>query len=360
VEPAAGTLAGLTLADFRGIAAAKLRLAPGFNVFVGGNAAGKTSVLEAAFLLGRGLSFRSGRLDGLIRHGQPALTVFGELVPGTGFQRVGVEVSRSTGLTSRVDGTAANRAALAAAVLVQLLDPGSQELVRGGPEERRRFLDWGVFHVEPAFLDTWQQYRRALDQRNTALRRGAPDNAVRAWDEPLAEAGVLVDELRRRAVASLTPAAESASERLLDHRAEIDYQPGWAAGDELLAVLRGGLDRDRQMGSTQAGPHRADLRLRLEGRLARNTASRGQEKLLSAALAIAQVEQVAAARERRVVLLVDEPAADLDRDRLARLLSALAAAPAQILVTALDTAAMDLPAGATTFHVERGEVRSLL
>jgi DNA replication and repair protein RecF len=352
-----GTLASLRLTDFRGFESARLALSPVANVLAGGNAAGKTSLLEAVFLLGRGQSFRSGRLDNLIRHGGASLTAFAELRPGATAARVGIEVARGQGTTCRVDGSAATRSELAAALPVQLLDPVSQELVRGPPEERRRFLDWGVFHVEHGFLDAWQRYRRALDQRNAALRAGDWDS-VTAWDEPLAAAGATVDQLRRRAVGQLLPGIARLSESLLGQPAEVDYHPGWPEGAGLREALAESVGRDRQLAGTQVGPHRADLKLRLGGRMARQTASRGQEKLLAAALSLSQVEQVAARLDRPVILLVDEPAADLDRAHLGRLLAALTAAPAQLFITTLDGTQLDLPIEATMFHVEHGLVQA--
>lgn len=354
-----GTLASLRLTDFRAVEDARLALSSCANVLAGGNAAGKTSLLEAVFLLGRGQSFRSARLDGLIRHGVGSLTAFAELRPGATAQRVGVEVERGSGLTGRVDGSAATRSDLALAIPVQLLDPVSQELVRGPPEERRRFLDWGVFHVEQGFLESWQRYRRALEQRNAALRTG-DWASVSAWDEPLAVAGAKVDEQRRRAVARLLPGVQRLSERLLGQPAEVDYQSGWPEGVDLRQALEDSRPRDRQMAGTQVGPHRADLKLRLGGRMARPTVSRGQEKLLAAALSLAQTEQVSAHLGRRVMLLVDEPAADLDTVHLARLLAALAEAPAQLFITTLDGTRLELPTEATLFHVEHGVVRCLV
>jgi DNA replication and repair protein RecF len=354
-----GTLASLRLTDFRGFEAVRLRLSASANVLAGGNAAGKTSLLESIFLLGRGQSFRSARLDSLIRHGAGSLTAFAGLRPGSTAQRVGIEVQRGSGTTCRVDGSAATRGELAKALPVQLLDPVSQELVRGPPEERRRFLDWGVFHVEQGFLEAWQRYRRALEQRNAALRAG-DWSAVSAWDEPLAAAGVSVDLLRRRAVAQLLPAVQRYSEQLLGQPAEVDYHPGWPEGIDLRQALRDSGARDRQMAGTQVGPHRGDLRLRLGGRMARPTVSRGQEKLLAAALSLAQTEQVSERLGRRVVLLVDEPAADLDQVHLGRLLQALARAPAQLFITTLDGTRLEWPSEATLFHVEHGLVRCLV
>ncbi|MBL8224404.1 MAG: DNA replication/repair protein RecF [Chromatiales bacterium] len=354
-----GTLASLRLTDFRAFEGARLALSASANVLAGGNAAGKTSLLEAIFLLGRGQSFRSARLDSLIRHGAGSLTAFVELRPGSTAQRVGIEVERGSGTTCRVDGSAATRSELATALPVQLLDPVSQELVRGPPEERRRFLDWGVFHVEQGFLESWQRYRRALDQRNAALRAG-DWASVSAWDEPLATAGVGVDLLRRRAVAQLLPGVQRLSDQLLGQPAEVDYHPGWPEGVDLRQALQDSVARDRQMAGTQVGPHRADLKLRLGGRMARPTVSRGQEKLLAAALSLAQTEQVSAKLGRRVVLLVDEPAADLDQVHLGRLLGALAGAPAQLFITTLDGTRLELPTQATVFHVEHGVVRCLV
>jgi DNA replication and repair protein RecF len=273
--------------------------------------------------------------------------------------RVGLEVSRADGLSIRVDGAPATRADLARALPTQILDPASHELVSGAPAGRRQFLDWGVFHVEPPFLGAWQRYRRALQQRNAALKTR---NAAAAWiwDETLATDGSVVDECRRRFMGALQSRVQRVGDRLLGAEIDLAFQSGWAEGTTLAEALTAGRDRDLQTATSNTGPHRADIRIAVRMRRARDTVSRGQEKLVAAALTIAQVELVAETRGQNVVLLVDEPGADLDREHLARLMGVVADAPVQSFVTSLDPASVNLPAGARGFHVERGEVQALL
>jgi DNA replication and repair protein RecF len=357
-EPApAPVVAEVRLGAFRCFDSAQFQPGPGFNLVSGANASGKTSVLEALYLLGRGTSFRAVRTEAAIRFAADRATLFARLGLGAA-SRVGVEIARATGLAIRVDGTPGTRADLARALPVQLLDPSSHDLVSGSPNDRRQFLDWGVFHVEQGFLPAWQRYRRALQQRNAALK--ARSGAPWAWDDTLVAEGELVDACRRRFMAQLEPRARAAGERLLGADIELSYQSGWAEGLDLAAAVAGSRERDLQVGTSHVGPHRSDIRIQVHTRRARDTVSRGQEKLVAAALTLGQVELVAAAREQRVVLLVDEPGADLDRTHLARLLANLADAPAQSFVTSLDPAAVTLPEGARRFHVEHGEVQALL
>ena len=147
---------------------------------------GKTSILEAIFLLGRGRSFRTRSSEKLIRHGQHSLTVFGrtdEQPPGT----AGVEVSKD-GTRARLNGRDADSLlALSSVLPVQSIDPEIHKLIDQGPERRRRWLDWLVFHVEPTFGGHWSRYQRALKQRNAVLRTRGGDASI--WDPALIEHG---------------------------------------------------------------------------------------------------------------------------------------------------------------------------
>ena len=356
----APVVAQVQLGSFRCFESAILEPGPGFNLVAGGNGSGKTSLLEALYFLGRGTSFRAARAEAAIRFEADRATLFARLGVGSA-QRAGLEISRSDGLAIRVDGTPGTRAELARALPVQILDPASHELVSGAPAGRRQFLEWGVFHVEHVFLPAWQRYRRALQQRNAALKsRSGP--AAWAWDDTLAADGMLVDACRRQCLALLSPRVSRVGDSLLGADIELDYQPGWAEGTDLADALLASRDRDVQTATSNVGPHRSDIRITVRTRRARDTVSRGQEKLVAAALTLAQVELVAEARGQSVVLLVDEPGADLDRDHLGRLLAAVAAAPAQTFVTCLDRAHLAPPPGSRVFHVEQGavEVEALL
>lgn len=354
----APVVAEVQLGSFRCFDSATFQPGPGFNLVAGANASGKTSILEALYFLGRGTSFRTARAEAAVRFEADQATLFARLGMGMA-TRVGLEISRADGLVIRVDGTPGTRADLARALPIQILDPASHELVSGAPAGRRQFLDWGVFHVEPGFLPAWQRYRRALQQRNAALKTRS-GSAAWAWDETLVADGTLVDASRRRFLDLLLPRVGLVGGRLLGADIALGYMPGWAEGIDLAEALVASRDRDLQMATSNVGPHRSDFRISVRTRRARDTVSRGQEKLVAAALTLAQVELVAEARGQTIVMLVDEPGADLDREHLARLLQEVAAVPAQTFVTSLDARSVTLPAGARAFHVEHGEVQALL
>ena len=159
--------------NFRCLESVELELGPNYNLIYGANASGKTSLLEALAYLGRGKSFRGASTANLIRHGESEFTLFADLDrDGRGFT-VGVRNGRE-GLEVRVGGEDnGGAAALAEALPLQVIDPEVHGLIAGGPEHRRRFLDWLAFHVEPDHLMIWRRFRRALKQRNSAPKAKA-------------------------------------------------------------------------------------------------------------------------------------------------------------------------------------------
>ncbi len=330
------------------------------NVIVGANGAGKTSILEAIFFLGRGKSFRGGKGSGLIQTGADNLTVFGELVSNDRRGRAGIDLSRK-GLQIQVDGNRdCTTADLASALPVQVIDPQIHELVQGGPKGRRSFLDWGVFHVKHEFLPIWRRYRRALLQRNSALRARQPRSAVCVWDKELISAGQQIDELRREYLDSLTEEFSSMSKELLGMVAVGKYRGGWPQGIDLAAALEETWARDAAYSQTHVGPHRAELALEVDDQPARHRLSRGQQKLLGISLVLAQSQFVARNLDQDVTLLVDEPAAELDNERLLALMNVLNNARAQLFISALDREALPLERLARVFHVEHGELTTLV
>lgn len=336
-----------------------LALDPARNYIFGPNGAGKTSLLEGIFVLGRGRSFRTRQMRRLVQHGSEGFSVFGEVDADGARHRLGVAY-RAGRLEKKIDGeVATSMAELAALLPVHAIDPSMHALVEGGPSERRRFLDWGVFHVERDYLEAWKRYRRVLSQRNAALKRGAGAGDLTPWTTALVEAGESVDVRRRRYLERLAPFVADFGQKLLDRPLALDYRRGWAADADFADVLATTLARDRAHGTTETGPHRADIVLRLDQRRVQDEASRGQQKLTAAALILAQVAVESSERPAHSVLVIDDPAAELDSQSLTRLLAALGDLRAQLVFTALRPA--DLPAepGFPVFHVERGVVRGL-
>ena len=352
-------LSRVRITTLRCLREVELDLHPRRNYVFGPNGAGKTSLLEGIFVLGRGRSFRTRQMRRLVQHGAEGFAVFGEVVTDRATRRLGVGY-RAGRLEKKIDGEpATGMAQLAELLPVHAIDPTMHALVEGGPSERRRFLDWGVFHVEPRYLEEWKRYRRVLSQRNSALKRAASGAELRPWSMALAEAGAAVDESRARYLARLAPLVADFGQRLLARPLSLDYRRGWPTeqpfGDALAAVEL----HDRETGSTERGPHRAEVVLRLDERRVQDEASRGQQKLTAAALILAQVALEASTGRDRSTLVVDDPAAELDGESLERLLAALVDLPAQLIFTALTPGHLPPEPAHPVFHVERGEVRTL-
>ena len=332
---------------------------PRLNLITGSNASGKTSILESIFYLGRGRSFRSSGNRELIRTGSGGFLLYGEMEHEGRPQKAGIEVAIGQ-RSVRINGEQGTGADLAKLLPVQVIDPEVHELVQGGPELRRRFMDWGVFHVKHSFLDTWRNYQKALRQRNAALRQGETDRNVRIWDEPLAEHGEQVDQDRQEFLEQFLPLFSSISSEYLLFDSNCRYKRGWSSNVGLKEALHDSLARDRAFGATQVGPHRADLPLEVHARRARYRVSRGQQKMLAATLVIAQSRFVAAHIPTELVFLVDDPAAELDRDNRERLFAMLHEMPAQMFVTALEPEDLPWSTQGTMFHLEHGRLASLL
>jgi DNA replication and repair protein RecF len=346
------SLERLEVQQFRCLSDIALDLQPGWNVFTGPNASGKTSLLEALFFLGRGRSFRGVPNRQLVQSGHDGLTTFGRVRVGEQIHRLGAGWSNGS-LRCRKDAEELNSASELASVFPsQVLDPEAHLLVSGSPHHRRRFLDWMVFHVEPTFLEAWKRYQQALRQRNGALR--SQPGALEDWDATLAAAGTHLNDLRAKAVESLMVEVPIQVQRLTGLSVSLALQPGWS-GEDLASALVASRATDQEAGFTHPGPHRADIAIRLEGRRARDRLSRGQEKLVAIAMVLAQLNCLARF-DCHPALLVDDPAAELDARHLAGLMETLMELPNQRFITSLDVASLELPTQMATFHVERGVV----
>ena len=342
--------------DFRCLESAELKLDSRYNLIFGRNASGKTSVLEAIAYLGRGRSFRGAPTQKLVRHGANEFVLFGKADSGAREAAIGVRNSRD-GLEIHIDGDKVVSAASLADVLpLQVVDPDVHDLIAGGPEQRRRYVDWLAFHVEHGFIEHWRRFRRALKQRNAALRENASPDALAGWDKEFVQTGREIHAARQRVLDITRPTLEEIGASLLGSTVAVEYQQGWSTDKSLAAVLAVGIDRDRQLGSTQAGPHRADLKLVHDERQAKRLVSRGQQKLLACALILAATEVVQSHLDRPLLLLLDDPAAELDSDSLTRLMTAVVTLGCQVIATSLDPDLVLFPEPPAMFHVERGDV----
>jgi len=357
------SLLALSIDDLRCIEHAELALHPGQNLVWGGNGSGKTSLLEGIFLLGRGRSFRTRNSERLIRHGRERLVVFGRSgaiidgpEAGAPTRSLGLQVSRAEGTVARINGsTVKSLTELTQVLPVQVIDPGIHKLLEEGAHRRRRWLDWGVFHVEPQFGDWWVRYTRTVKQRNAALR-SQPDQAG-AWDAELVRLGERIADVRGRFIEALLPHWRESVVALSGLEPELHYFKGWAQDAPLAEALKTSRTRDQVRGITHAGPHRADVVVRLNGRPAREVLSRGQQKLVAVAMTLAQLNLVQVATETTSTLLLDDPAAELDGDHLRRFIEQVNRLRCQLVLTSLQPESQLFGTPDRVFHVEQGRVQ---
>jgi len=366
----------LEVVDFRNHARAVVDLPAGVSVLVGANGVGKTNLLEAVGYLATLGSHRVGQDASLIRAGAASAVIRAAVRRAGRRLLVDVELRPGTGVRGRVNGAPVPRARdLLGVVRATVFAPEDLGLVRGDPEERRRFLDTLAAQRLPRYHGSRQDYDRVLRQRNTLLRSAGgrlPASALatlEVWDEKLAVAGAEIWSERLRLVAALTPRVELAYQRLAgqDDAVEIAYVssvagPGGGLDPDpakLAQALRERLVADRgrevERGLTLSGPHRDDLSLGLRELPARTHASHGEAWSLALALRLGS-HRLLAEEGEEPVLLMDDVFAELDRQRREHVAEAALAAE-QTIVTAAVAEELPSELGATVFHVEPGSVQ---
>ncbi len=348
----------LIISNLRNISTTEIEPHPCLNCFVGENGGGKTSILEALVVLSKGRSFRSGQMSSLIGPESDNFRVIGCIETDTG-------VSHNLGMERGVDYWTARHnhedvtqlSELTQLLPYVLLEPSSHTLVSGPPDGRRKYLDWGVFHVEHSFLILWRRYNRVLKQRNAALRL-SNDSVVESLDPQLIGLGEQLHSSRRdharilsELLAEILPVFSEALQNV-----NISYRKGWT-GDGLSEAISAANRRDRERGSTGPGPHKADLYLTLDGVPVKERLSTGEQKSLTSAMIMAQARMICDSGEKPLLLL-DDIASEFDEEHFERVLTAGIDLGVQIWLTgtALMPAVMSLSGRSSLFHVKHGQV----
>lgn len=334
----------LQLKDFRHFNNIEITLHEGINLIHGPNGSGKTSLLEAVYFLGMGKSFRSHQIQPIIRYEQAACQIIGTLQTNSNQQiTIGIEKNLKQNLsTIRIAGqTAQSSAELAKLLPLQIMNHQSFQILDAGPQHRRELLDWGVFHIEVAFFPAWQRFHRALKQRNAALKAQQDKAQIQLWDAELISQAEIITRLRQTYLDLYLPLLQEII-RYLENLPEISlsFLSGWDKQKSYEQSLQDNLARDRILGYTQNGPHRADLRIKVNQHEADEVLSRGQQKLLSYACHIAQAKLLEQLTQKACIFLVDDLPAELDVFRIENAVHLLAQLPGQIFITAVNTASL--------------------
>ena len=341
----------------------KLEFSPSVNLLVGSNGSGKSSLLEAVHILGSGRSFRSHRLRDVVTHGESSLRIVGKTVSSSGAtETIGVEHSPD-GLRARRGGVDVRASSELASFLPMVtVTPDTYRLVTDGADLRRRIIDRLLFHVEPRYILHYQRYRRALRQRNAAIRDGASNAHLAGWSAELATAGEQLTEQRIRYLDRALPKMMDIVAKLVGIPVDIQFHCGWDATVSLIRACEHSLASDRLRGYTQIGPHRADLRFTLDARPLQHALSRGETKLFVTAVFVAQARDLASILGYPPVVMVDDLASELDPDSRRRCLAELNATGAQLFLTGVPGCGLgpdDLDEGCL-FHVEQGRIAEVV
>jgi DNA replication and repair protein RecF len=337
---------------------------PKLNIIYGLNGAGKSSVLEAISVLTSGRSFRTSKLDSVVASKQETFTVFGR---GSNNTQIGLSYNKASKLKSlKINGEKVTTLSLLSKLYpTQVLSPESYHLIDSGPSERRKYLDWCLFHVEHSYHDIWKGYQSVVKQRNALLRTKNTQlitQQIDAWDFKLIELEQKLTNARKQVLKSLEQKLKEVVKELgvsFFNDFELQYYAGYTGDFE--QKLKESFKQDMESGFTRIGPHKADIRIKVEKYPAKDYLSRGQKKVAINALFLAQTLLLKQATQKDSLFIIDDFTSELDDNNQYELLEMLLAQEnVQIVLSCLQVDSLKWLKKrynkSNVFHVEQGEV----
>jgi DNA replication and repair protein RecF len=307
--------------DFRCWGNVSLELAPAGGIFVGNNAQGKTSLLEAACVLLRLQSPRTHKLTSLTRFSSPGFGIAADFddslrkvrhVNGSLVCEVDAEPRATTSEYLRDSG------------LVVWMGNDDLELIRGSGETRRRYLDFLGAQWDPFYRTHWSRYRRALKMKNALLKSSYHDEKqITSWEEIMIESGTILAEVRQQMLHQLQPAIAEAHRAISSSRETITIDYRRSGGEDLRTAMHQAHERERRTHQSAVGPHRDDISLQINDLNAAEFASEGQQRTLALALKLAQGAMLEQQRKLCPIYLIDDIFGELDPVRRNALMQAL-------------------------------------
>lgn len=354
----------LSIENLRNLENIDITPSPQFNLITGNNASGKTSIMEAIYMCSIGKSFREQHAKEVIRHGADKMQVVAHIGEGRPDFVVGIERTFKSTLIRLKGQTLEKMSLLNREVPIRLIHPESQEIVCGSPDYKRKFLDWGLFHVEPNFYGQWLIYKKALAQRNAALATHCSKAELTALDPILSSAGKNITYLRQQYLNELIPLIHPYLDTFYPGLSfNLMFYPGWAEHIPLDELWPTTLVQDQKLGYTRHGPHRADLMIKYQNKSIAKILSRGQQKIFAMLLLLAQQQHFVNTLSIQGVILLDDLAAELDQDNRRKMLLLMAHLNAQIFISATDVNLIDVDsmnADLKLFHMEHGKIKTML
>ena len=328
----------LVTQNFRNLNHKPIDLHPSLNFFIGDNGSGKSSLLEAIFYLGHGKSFRTSKTDLLATYSKDQFVVS---VKDNLDSQLGIARNVNSSLTQiKIDGVRqAKLSILAKHIAVQIVTPESFKLFFGGPKERRRFVDLGMFHVKHDFSEQWKSFNRVLKQRNACLKIGTNDKNLVYWTEQLDQHSQKVTELRRAYVNTLSAELDYWIAILLPDLSDkitVQFLQGWPMAKSLAESFAQNSEREFSFGFSLYGAHKFDVKFLVDKQVIETKLSRGQQKLFLLALTFTQAKLIERVNRVKPILLIDDIGAELDFNSRSLLSKAIKELNCQVIITAIE------------------------
>lgn len=319
----------LTFDEYRNLVAGTWEPYAGVNVIVGENAQGKTNLLEALWLFTGGKSFRGAKDSELVAFGAEQSRLTMDFHAAGREQQAEITVkTRRTAVLNGISQGAASR--LAGNFCGVVFSPAHLSLVKGGPQERRRFMDAAYCQLRPAYVKTLTEYNRILTQRNALCKANnageAAEELLELWDRQLTQTGCRIIHARQRYLHELTTVARQIYQGLSGGKEEFDIryvsslvcqneETAQEIAEKLYAALRAHHREDMATGFTTVGPHRDDMEVLINGRPARNFGSQGQQRSAVLALKLAEASLLEKVTGEKPIALLDDVMSELDASR---------------------------------------------
>jgi len=359
------SVARLTAYNFRNLSSVAIDLHPKLNFFVGDNGSGKSSLLEAIFFLGHGKSFRTSKVEHLACYETDNFVVS---VKDVNDLQLGLSKNLQTGATLiKINGERhARLSELAKNIAVQIVTPESFKLFFGGPKERRRFVELGMFHVKHDSSKQWREFNRVLKQRNACIRQNLDKDTFAYWTSLFCQLSEDVAEVRSQYITSLISELPYWLEILLPSIADkvtVQYLQGWPQKKNLIDALNDSHEREQAFGYSIYGAHKFDVKFLIAKQAIESQLSRGQQKLFLLALTFAQAKLIEKVKRVKPILLIDDVGAELDLNSRTLLNNAIGKLNCQVIITAIDKTAVE-PLVPTDnnykmFHVKHGQISAI-
>ncbi len=348
--------------SFRNIVSITLNPVESLNFLCGPNAAGKTAILEALFLLSTGRSFRQVNSSELIMKEKSAF-VIRAIFRDTNNKnhQIGVMKTRERSIEYKLNGeSVATLSDITKLLPISVIHPDMHSIILGGPSIRRKFIDWGVFYLYADFFPAWKGFQFALKQRNHLLKGSYQNKELQSWNKELASSGEVIHSIRKRYMANFLPLFQSWIEKFRIYEdISVTYNSGWSSEISLLEALLENESSCKKYKTTTLGPHRADMILETNGVKAKHYLSRGQQKLLVFALIFSQISLFRNIIDDSVVLLCDDPKSELDDDHWNVFISALEDLKIQCFITGSSKDYFHMVKQSNCFQLRKGTLEKM-